>query len=150
MRPPSGGLLPSWCPGRHCLPAQETWVPSLVWEDPAAREQLSPRGTTSEPVPGAGSHSSRGPQAQTRAPQERPPLWAATTAASVASLLATRQKNQRHPVASWKQAHAIPEGAGLLLGLSLGRAHLSRPCGGLGGEERRAIANCSVWKFLVL
>lgn len=33
-----------------CLPVQETRVPPLVREDPTAREQLGPCGTTIEPV----------------------------------------------------------------------------------------------------
>lgn len=36
----------------------------------------------------------------------------------------------RHPVSDWKQAHAALQGPGLPSGLSLGRSHLERLCGG--------------------
>ena len=39
-------LVTQW--KRTCLPMQETWVPSLIWEN--AAEQLSPCAATTEPV----------------------------------------------------------------------------------------------------
>ena len=46
-----------------------------------------------------------------------------------------KKKNQRHPIANGKQTHAVPQGPSLSLGLSLGTAHLSRLCGGLGERK---------------
>ena len=59
-------------------PVQETWVHSLVWEDPHAAERLSPCTTTTKPVPQSlGAVAAAKPQLlrtmqpEGRAPQEK-------------------------------------------------------------------------------
>ena len=69
--------LPWWLSGRVHLPVQETWVQSLVWEDPTCCRATKPVSTTFEPVlqgPWVTTTESSHPRAHD--PQEeRPPQW---------------------------------------------------------------------------
>ena len=80
---------------RICLPMQVTLVQSLVWEDPHAIVQLSPRSPTTE------AHAPRA-----RAPQEGPAQWEVHIPQLESSPFATTREN---PSAAMKTQCSPPK-----------------------------------------